>query len=114
MYASSLVSFSLVEMLTWYMILSMLNLFPSGHSFCILQLHECFKLSLLFQSSYSCTNNISKIIDDHNKKLLNKLIFILFLIIFLRELSSLKCLFIKPRKYFPILMLQSLQKGGLN
>ena len=74
MYAFSLVLFSLVEMLAWYMILLRLHLFPSGHSFFILQLQECFKLTLLFQSS----------------------LFINFLLQLSIILSSLKSLFIKP------------------
>ena len=51
MYVLSLLLLSLDEMLAWYMILSRLHLFPCEHSFFILQLHKCFKLSLLFQSS---------------------------------------------------------------
>ena len=49
MYAFLLVSFSLVEILAWYISLFKLYLFPREHSFIILNLRNCFELSLLFQ-----------------------------------------------------------------
>ena len=94
----------------------MLYLFTRKHSFFVLELHDCFKSSLLFQFSLFINFLLWLSIILDVLFVQEQLIFTLFLlIIFVRGVIIFKCLFIKPKKIFAYIDIREFAKRrGLN